>query len=109
MNTDPVKMLPCPFCEGPPVAFSTADRSGFVLEDDGSMVDAYVFCHECGAQGPNVDGLIFEMDEVRDLKDQAVKLWQERCAKHRGMYDAGEVERLNEYPRPDIAHLDNAR
>lgn len=103
-----MKLPPCPFCEGPPVpvvvrvlngggCFPDSELEG----DDGLYVKSYVFCHECGAQGPAVDDIAFSRAECDALERQAVALWYGRGAKNRGLYDSGEREGLNEYPRAD--------
>ncbi|MGH9962980.1 MAG: Lar family restriction alleviation protein, partial [Pyrinomonadaceae bacterium] len=60
-------LLPCPFCEGPPVSIVTRPWAlgGGVFPDtelqgkDGFLVDAYVFCHECGARGETLHDRVF--------------------------------------------------
>ena len=103
-----MKLLPCPFCEGPPVPIVVrAFKGGGCFPDselageDGLDVKAYVFCHECGADGPAVDDLAFSRAECDELERQAVALWQERGSKNRNLYDGGELEGLNEFPRAD--------
>jgi hypothetical protein len=98
-HEQPVKLTACPFCEGPPVPFATSERFGFAFEADGSMVDAYVFCHECGAQGPSVEGLCWDDEDVAPLIDRAVLLWETKNNRHRELYDAGDAEGLNLHPR----------
>lgn len=97
-----VKLLPCPFCEGPPVPLASAHVHGFKgFGRDGAMVHAYVFCHECGAQGPREEDLLYEADEVSALVEKAVLLWNTRNARHRDLYNAGEARGLNFHPRLD--------
>jgi hypothetical protein len=103
----PVKMLPCPFCEGPPCPIVQNDsprRGGAPLLDDyghdGLHVRAFVFCHECGADSPDVTGTIYDREDYMAIERQAVGLWQKRDARHRALYDGGEAEQLNVYPRP---------
>lgn len=95
----PVKLTPCPFCEGPPVPFATSECAGFAFDSDGSMVDAHVFCHECGAKGPSVEDLCFDDGDVTPLIDRAVLLWETKNNRNRDLYDAGEAEGLNLHPR----------
>lgn len=101
-------LLPCPFCEGPPCpvvvrvlngggCFPDSELAG----DDGLFVKAYVFCHECGANGPAVDDIAFDREQCNALERRAVELWQERGNKNRNLYDSGERQGLNEYPRKD--------
>jgi hypothetical protein len=102
-----VKLLPCPFCEGPPVLFrrDTVSREivyrPFPPSDSGDLIEARIFCHECGAQSPRVDALIREDDELDALELAAVAAWNQRDARHRGMYDSGEARGLCEYPRTE--------
>jgi len=91
-----VTLLPCPFCGGPPVPHTFPKETS-----DGVNVKAYVFCHECGAEGPYVEGMTYDPEERDDLEAKAVLLWNARNARHLGMYDAGTPEGLNLYPRPD--------
>lgn len=93
--TGAVTVLPCPFCQGPPVPFSQADNHGLF---DGYT--AHVFCHECGAEGPYVEGIDCDADEVAELVNKAVLLWNARNDRHRSMYDGGTTEGLNLHPRP---------
>lgn len=102
-HAEPIKVASCTFCEGPGVPHSTAGVSGFRLEEDGSFINAYVFCHECGAQGPNVEDLIYELSEVRALVDRAVLLWNTRNNRHRVLSEHSERDGLNLHPRQDKA------
>lgn len=91
----------CPFCGGPPVpivvraigggTFPDAELEG----DNGLFVSAYVFCHECGADGPNVDELAFSRKDCDALERQAIDLWQNRDSRHRTLYDAGQAGRTS--------------
>jgi hypothetical protein len=102
-----VKIQPCAFCEGPPVPFIGSYVEGVPyasnkpLPDDGEYLTSHVFCHECGAQGPHFEEYVYEHSEVQPLIEQAINGWNERNGRHRSMYDHGEAERLNEYPRPE--------
>lgn len=98
-HDEPVKVSPCPFCEGPPVPFATSHVIGFSFKPDGSMVDAHVFCHECGAEGPKVEDLCWDEEDVAPLIDRAVLLWETKNNRHRCLYDAGDAEGLNLHPR----------
>lgn len=104
--TAPIKLLPCPFCEGPPSPICTrylAPHGVFPdseLEgDDGLQVEAYVFCHECGAQGAALDDIAFSVDECEKLTVRACELWNSRGTQHRVLYDHCEQDGLNLYPR----------
>lgn len=103
-----VLLSPCPFCEGPPcpiVQNASAERGAApVLTDygnDGLYVCAFVFCHECGAQGPEVDALIFDQADYEEVEGHAVEAWQTRDAQNRRLYVAGNYDGLNLYPRRD--------
>ncbi|MCH8506464.1 MAG: Lar family restriction alleviation protein [Ectothiorhodospiraceae bacterium] len=87
----PVKISPCPFCEGPPV---------IVEKGDPEWKEAFVFCHECGARGPTAEEFdVFTGREVDDVCAEATSLWNTRDSRHRDLYEAGDAERLNQYPR----------
>lgn len=99
-------LKPCPFCEGPPVPIvqnDTANRGAAPLQDNygpkGLYARAFVFCHECGAEGPAVEDTLWERSDYFALEAVAVRLWQDRDARHRGMYDAGVAQGLERYPR----------
>lgn len=103
-----VKLRPCPFCEGPPVPTVQLDlppltkvhRDGDYGEE-GLSVSAYVFCHECGAQGPHHDAILENAEEYDDALEMAVRLWQQRDSMNRPLYDGGEAEGLNLFPRSE--------
>jgi hypothetical protein len=104
----PIKLLPCPWCEGPPVPIVQNDtpNRGYCeplddYGDNGHEVRAFVFCHECGAESPEVTGTIYDREDYAAVERQAVGLWQKRDARHRDLYDSGESRGLNRYPRPD--------
>lgn len=69
--------------------------------DDGLFARSHVFCHECGAEGPSVDDVVFSRDECDELERQAVDLWQKRNSRHRDLFDSGKARGLNDYPRTD--------
>jgi hypothetical protein len=103
-----MKLHPCPFCEGPPCPITVRVLKGGgcfpdseLAGDDGLFVKSYVFCHECGSHGPAISDICFDRADCADLERQAVALWQDRSAKNRSLYDGGEPEGLNEYPRAD--------
>lgn len=107
MQTMPaIKLLPCPFCEGPPCPIVVRGLGGGVFPDselegpDGLDIDAHVYCHECGAQGETFHGIAYDREDCRDLERKAVEAWQARDARHRNLYDAGESDQHNLYPRP---------
>ena len=69
--------------------------------EEGVHAKASVFCHECGAEGPSIDDVVYSREACTYIEELAVAMWQSRTAKHRHLYDAGESEGLNEYPRED--------
>lgn len=96
------ELSPCPFCEGPPVEVvmrllpETIAMSESELPDpDGVWSEAYVFCHECGAQGPQTDGdHLYDEEGYCAMQQEAMRLWQQRNGRHRRLYDAsrGSIE-----------------
>lgn len=105
-----VRMLPCPFCEGPPVVIvQHAGRGGYAERRDhyaavnGLSVKAFVFCHDCGCEGPGVDWIIDTGDEYDQAEEEAVRLWQQRDNRARVAFDSSEERGLNLYPRPKAA------
>lgn len=86
-------LKPCPFCSGPPVAHVGAYPSGSAPElegygDEGLSVEAVVFCHECGAHGPEIEDVIFDREGYQDVRHRAVSQWQARDARHAPLYVA---------------------
>lgn len=75
-----IRLRECPFCSGPPAAFCSRD-------DDPDDMAAYVFCHECGAQGPTVDPLFSGIEPNRDaLLEAAADLWNVSDARNASLY-----------------------
>lgn len=110
--TAALAISPCPFCCGPPVPTcqSLDPRTGPVYKskpfpEDGIFCEAYVFCHECGAQGPKASGeghggdFAFEAADVDRLEIQAVTLWNDRNARHLELFEYGARDGHNRYPR----------
>ena len=110
--TDQIKMAPCPFCEGPPCVFArdydtqkSVDLDRPQTEFFDEKYEAHVWCHDCGAQGPDIDSCSLCLFEDRidltamDVARIAVERWNDRNAKARECYDAGEAEGLNMFPR----------
>ena len=109
-NLSQLTLPPCPFCEGPPsVIVAKADYpygDAPKLNDygaDGLDVEAYVFCHECGADGPKHEALLYDEDSYDAAERDGAELWISRTNKHRDLYDAGLAEGLNLYPREERA------
>lgn len=110
--TEQIKMAPCPFCEGPPCITAGDFVTGQLVAMDRPQTEgfdeaysAHVWCHECGAQGPSIDSVSLSTFEqiydltVADVVRIAVERWNDRNAKARKCYDAGEAEGLNMFPR----------
>jgi hypothetical protein len=100
------KVDPCPFCEGPPVPIALDIVAKRVIyegwgDDEGTTVEAYVFCHECGAQGPRHDKFIHDHEDAMQLTSKAVEDWNAagRNNRHRRLYDWGDKDGLNLWPR----------
>lgn len=77
-------LLPCPHCNGRAVVFigkALEDGAAPTLSDygcDGLDISAHVFCHDCGAQGPCYEELIFTRADYAQAQDQAAALWNKR-------------------------------
>jgi len=104
--TLPVVLSPCPFCAGPPVAvvIDTEHPCAQAAEiddygDDGSLVDAYVFCHECGSQGPTHEAVLYERGDYHLALAGAVANWQARDVRHAALYQLSAADGLNLFPR----------
>jgi hypothetical protein len=111
-----INISPCPFCCGPPVPICHRQEPphGKVYKnrpfpENGTYCEAYVFCHECGAQGPRADGrgpassIVFDADELTRLELEAVTLWNERNARHLDLFEYGVRDGHNRYPRDHAA------
>ena len=109
---EPIKMSPCPFCEGPPCIEGKDFITGKELhldhphdEEADQAYSAHVWCHDCGAQGPNIDSVTLSTFEhiydlsLMDVMRIAAKRWNDRNNKARACYDAGDKEGLNMFPR----------
>lgn len=85
---------PCPFCYGPPSLFTHyLNDKGYAplyqpvsYGDDGLYVGSYVFCHECGAQGEEIEGHAYEDSDVHQLEEAAKNAWAVRNDRHRDLY-----------------------
>ncbi len=103
---DRVVLKPCAFCSGPPVPFVQLAAHGFgsaprmdSYGDDGLSVEAFVFCHECGARGPIHEDDIFDASDYDQAMAEGVRLWQNRDGRHADLYEAN--AELNLFPRWD--------
>ena len=112
--TEQIKLAPCPFCEGPPCisAFDFVTNSPVSIhrpqtECFDEDYSAYVWCHDCGAQGPTIDSCslstfehIFDLTVI-DVMRIAAERWNGRHAEARQAYDAGDADGLNLFPRSE--------
>lgn len=85
---------PCPFCYGPPSLF-TYYLDGVKRKplyqpvhfgDDDLHAGSFVFCHECGAQGEEIEGYAHDDSDVAQLEAEAKKVWSDRNERHRDLY-----------------------
>lgn len=86
-------LRPCPFCGGPPVLFLQKDVVhgawyDFANEEGGGdAVNCFVFCHECGAQGPHFnDCSAFEAEDIHKIQNQAAEEWNTSGFHHLEMF-----------------------
>lgn len=109
-----ITIAPCPFCEGPPCVIARDFETGKEVFIDRPQSDdfdeeykAHVWCHDCGAQGPDIDTCTLSIFEQKydltaaDVMRIAVERWNERGNKARACYDAGAKEGLNLFPRSE--------
>lgn len=103
-----IRLLPCPFCGGPPVPIVTRAIVGgtFAISDDvqlfhGIEADATVFCHECGADCGRVEDTVHSQADVERLERIAVHRWQNRSLQNLTLFVSSYADGLNQYPRPD--------
>lgn len=107
-----VKMDPCPFCQGPPCVTAVDFITRAVVDDDRPQTEdfdedyaAYVWCHECGAQGPEVDSCSLGTYEgmydltVADVVRVAIDRWNNKRADARSAFDAADRNGLNLFPQ----------
>lgn len=106
---DRVALKPCAFCGGPPVPFVQLASQGFgsaprmdSYGDDGLSIEAFVYCHECGANGPTFEDDIFDASDYDQAMAEGVRLWQDRDGRHADLYEANAADGQNLFPRPDM-------
>ncbi|WP_440468075.1 hypothetical protein ACKI1H_07855 [Pseudomonas sp. YH-1] len=106
---DLVLLKPCGFCGGPPVPFVQLASQGFgsaprldSYGDDGLSVEAFVYCHECGANGPMFAEDIFDASDYDQAMAEGVRLWQDRDNRNSDVYQANAADGQNIFPRPDL-------
>lgn len=75
MQYEPIN--PCPFCAGVGVAFTRDNQTGdpfnassLAASEDGVSITAFVFCHECGAKGPPIEGIIDSLRKCRNWRSK---------------------------------------
>ncbi|HFK9564036.1 Lar family restriction alleviation protein [Pseudomonas aeruginosa] len=105
-SADAINLPPCPWCEGPPVVLvaRTFSPFGTVRElttygCEGLDVDAYVFCHECGCEGPKCEDVIFNAEDFRRVEREGARLWSERTSRNRHLFDSNAADGHCVYPR----------
>ena len=94
-------LLECPFCGGPPVLL-VKDSEGRLVEqeveyggDDGLSVRGFVFCHECGADGPEVEDWIYWGFCFERVVQEAAEAWNLRDKRNISMYEHAVEKKLN--------------
>jgi hypothetical protein len=106
-----VTLLPCPFCGGPPSLIAKwldekrvewVNMPAPLPSDDGVFVSAWVFCHECGADGPEAEGICCWFTEIAEIEFNAVDNWNVRGQRHKDLYDVNYAEGRCRYPRRDL-------
>lgn len=78
----PLIARPCPFCGGPPAMWLRMDG------DPQECAEAYVFCHECGAQGPTIDAFwdVAIDPTQKDMSIAALVAWNGSSDKNADLY-----------------------
>lgn len=72
-----IVLRPCPFCGGPPVTFV----------EDHDYPWGFVFCHECGAQGPTIDPTFDPGNNTpAAVRVSAAKAWNVSNNRHGDLY-----------------------
>src|SRR5882762_6151969 len=107
-----IKLLPCPFCAGPPVLITRWTYDDCLPQhgpmplphEHGIHVTAFVFCHECGSEGPDShdfdhSSICCEKEEVPGVERRAVENWNRRDTKNADLYAANEAEGRCVYPK----------
>lgn len=98
-------LLECPFCGGPPVLL-VKDSEGRIVEydavgyggEDGLSVRSFVFCHECGAEGPEVEEWIYWDFCYLRVVQEAAEAWNLRDKRNISMYEHAVENKLNTIP-----------
>ncbi|WP_407219101.1 exonuclease domain-containing protein [Enterobacter hormaechei] len=93
-NVAETDLPPCPFCYGPPSLFTYyfdgVERKPLYRPvnygDDGLYTGSFVFCHECGAQGEEIEGYACDDSHVEQLEAAARCVWSDRNERHYDLY-----------------------
>lgn len=93
-NVAETDLPPCPFCYGPPSLFTYyfdgVERKPLYgpvnYGDDGLYAGSFVFCHECGAQGEEIEGYACDDSHVEQLEAAARSVWSDRNERHHDLY-----------------------
>ncbi|CZZ88985.1 exonuclease domain-containing protein [Enterobacter hormaechei] len=93
-NVSETDLPPCPFCYGPPSLFTYyfdgVQRKPLYgpvhYGDDGLYAGSFVFCHECGAQGEEIEGYACDDSHVEQLEAAARSVWSDRNERHYDLY-----------------------
>lgn len=112
-STAEIKMIPCPFCGGPPVLRwewsgedgqrTTRNREPLLPSEIGVFLRTYVSCHECGAAGPAHHGILCEREEIEEIERLGIGLWNLRDGRHDGLYVANEATKVIAFiPEPSV-------
>lgn len=94
-----IQIKPCRFCGGPPVPVARETISGKSVwagyrRKENETIEAFVFCHECGARGPNLDDVTLYLFHdhteltVGELIRAAVIAWNTTTTDGAGCYEA---------------------
>lgn len=93
----PIRIRSCPFDGGPGVLKCQEPPPDELTTEYGRLVEAYVWCHECGVKGPVVDARIDATAEKWGVMTRAVELWNQRDSEDR----AEDPEGRDLFPRAD--------
>ena len=96
-------LIPCPFCAGPPVTLERDILEGKPLSipeewpEDGAFVGVVVFCHECGAQGEEAEGVVHLDSCFLDLVNQSRQNWNTRNKRHHDLFESSREVNESDY------------
>ena len=102
-------LLSCPFCGGPPKPIVTRAFHPYgylpiaeIDADNGTYAEAYVFCHECGAEGPKAEECIHSEAGHDALALAGIRNWQDRDQRHADLYQSSAAAGRSHFPRKDL-------